>query len=102
MLITPVIRYHPAMQKVQTKLTSQGQVSVPAAVRNFLHLTPGSVLVWSQEGDRIVVERATRHSTAEVHQALFAGGAPVGVPATTLDELKQGIRRRMRHKHAGR
>ena len=38
------------MQKVQTKLTSQGQVSVPAAVRNFLHLIPGSVMVWSQDG----------------------------------------------------
>jgi len=75
---------------------------VPAAVRNFLHLTPGSVLVWSQEGERIIVERATRHSTAEVHQALFAGGAPVDVPAKTLDELKQGIRRRMQREHAGR
>ena len=52
------------MQKVQTKLTSQGQVSVPAAVRSFLYLMPGSVLVWSQDGERIVVERATRHSTA--------------------------------------
>ena len=90
------------MQKVQTKLTSQGQVSVPAAVRSFLHLAPGSVLVWSQHGDRIVVERATRHSTTEVHQALFAGGAPVGVPAKTLDELKQGIRQRMQRQHAGR
>lgn len=90
------------VQKFQTKLTSQGQVSVPAAVRKFLQLTPGSVLVWSQDGDRIVVERATRHSTADVHQALFAGGAPVGIPARTLDELKQGIRRRVQRKHAGR
>ncbi|MDP2368746.1 MAG: AbrB/MazE/SpoVT family DNA-binding domain-containing protein [Rhodoferax sp.] len=52
---------------MQTKLTSQGQVSVPAPVRKFLHLIPGSALVWTRDGDRIVVERATRHSTAEVH-----------------------------------
>jgi AbrB family looped-hinge helix DNA binding protein len=90
------------MQKVQTKLTSQGQVSVPAAVRSFLHLTPGSVLVWSQDGDRIVVERATRHSTADVHRALFASGEPFGAPAKTLDDLKQGIRQRMQRQHAGR
>lgn len=90
------------MQKVQTKLTSQGQVSVPAAVRKFLHLTPGSVLVWSQEGDRVFVERAARHSTAEVHRALFADGAPDGTPARTLDELKQGIRQRMQRQHARR
>ena len=89
------------MQKVQTKLTSQGQVSVPAAVRSFLHLMPGSVLVWSQDGDRIVVERAKRHSTAEVHQALFADQPAVGVPAKSLAELKQGIRQRMQRRHAG-
>jgi antitoxin PrlF len=90
------------MQKTQTKLTSQGQVSVPAAVRNFLHLMPGSVLVWSQEGDRIIVERATRHSTAEVHQALFAHQVPTTAPAKTLAELKKGIRQRMQRRHAGR
>ena len=89
------------MQKVQTKLTSQGQVSVPAAVRSFLHLMPGSVLVWSQEGDRIVVERATRHTTSDVHQALFEGAAPAS-PAKTLTELKQGIRQRTQRRHAGR
>ena len=89
------------MNKVQakTKLTSQSQVSVPAAVRNFLHLTPGSALVWSQDGDRIVVERAKQHSTAEVHQSLFAGQAPA---TKTLAELKQGIRQRIQRRHAGR
>jgi antitoxin PrlF len=90
------------MQKAQTKLTSQGQVSVPAAVRSFLHLTPGSLLVWSQEGDRIVVERAKRHNTAEVHQALFPAELPPTEPAKSLAELKQGIRQRMRRRHAGR
>lgn len=91
------------MQKMQTKLTSQGQVSVPASVRNFLHLIPGSVLVWTQEGDRIVVERAKRHSTEEVHQVLFSQGPPAGVgPARTLGELKQGIREQMLRRHAGR
>ena len=94
------------MEKTQSKLTSQGQVSVPAAVRNFLHLMPGSLLVWSQEGDRIIVERATRHSTAEVHQALFsdqaAGAESTTAPGKTLAELKQGIRLRMQRRHAGR
>ena len=86
------------MQKARTKLTSQGQVSVPAAVRKALHLTPGSVLEWSQDGDRITVERATRYSTAEVHQALFAGGPPAGAPAKTLAELKQGIKQAIRQR----
>ena len=86
------------MQKVQTKLTSQGQVSVPVAVRKALHLMPGSVLEWSLDGDRIVVERATRHSTVEVHQALFAGGPPAGVSPKTLTELKQGLKQAIRQR----
>lgn len=88
------------MQKAQSKLTSQGQVSVPAPVRNFLHLIPGSVLVWTQDGERIVVGRAKRHSTAEVHQALFPDASPATEPAKTLVELKQGIRQHLQRKHA--
>ena len=90
------------MQKMQTKLTSQGQVSVPAPVRNCLHLIPGSVLEWTREGDRIVVERAKRHSTTEVHHALFSEGPPSMGPAKTLAELKQGISQHMRRRRAGR
>lgn len=95
------------MQKTQTKLSSQGQVSVPAAVRSFLHLMPGSVLIWSQDGDRVVVERATRHTTSEVHKALFAGASSTSPPsppppAKTLVELKQGIRQRTQRRDAGR
>lgn len=89
------------MQVAQTKITSQGQVSVPAAVRNFLNATPGSVLVWSQEGDRVVVKRATRHSTLDVHQALFGKTASVGIPPKSLSELKRGIRQHMMRQHAG-
>ena len=89
------------MEKAQTKLTSQGQVSVPAAVRSFLQLTRGSVLIWSQEGDRVLVERATRHSTMDVHRALFGEAAAAPAPAKTLAELKQGIRQRMQRRHAG-
>lgn len=90
------------MLQIQTKLTSQGQVSVPAAVRQLLSLTPGSVLVWTEEAGRITVERAVRHSTAEVHHALFADGAPISPPVKTLAELKQGIRKHMQRRHAGR
>ena len=92
------MHYDEYMKKIQTKLTSQGQVSVPAAVRSFLNLKPGSTLVWSQDGDRIVVERATRHTTAEVHQALFASGPPAGVSAKSLTELKQGLKQSIRQR----
>jgi len=87
------------MLQIQTKLTSQGQVSVPAAIRSFLNLTPGSVLVWKEEAGRISVERSVRHSTADVHQALF--GDAQSEPAKTAAQLKQGIRQRMKRRYAG-
>ena len=59
-------------------------------------------MVWTQDGDRIVVERAKRHSTAEVHLALFPDAPSSGEPAKTLTELKQGIRQHMQRRHAGR
>jgi AbrB family looped-hinge helix DNA binding protein len=89
------------MLQIQTKLTSQGQVSVPAAVRQLLSLRPGSVLLWTEQDGRITVERAVRHSTDEVHQALFADSVVRNAPAKSLAELKQGIRQHMQRRHAG-
>jgi len=85
--------------QAHTKLTSQGQVSVPAAVRRALGLTPGSVLEWVQERGRIVVKRASRHSSLEVHGALFADAKALAKPASSA-EMKQGIRELMRRRHA--
>ncbi len=97
--ITPVMEYYVGMLHIQTKMTSQGQVSVPAAIRQLLALTPGSTLVWTQEEGRVTVHRAVRHSTSEVHQALFAEVAPETAPKT-LAELKQGVRQHMKNRHA--
>jgi len=90
------------MLQIQTKLTSQGQVSVPAAVRSLLHLTPGSMLVWKEQAGQISVERAVRHNTAEVHQALFGADTNATPDAKTAAEIKQGIRHLMQRRHAGR
>ena len=87
------------MLKIQTKLTSQGQVSVPAAVRHLLGLAPGATVEWTQEGDSVVVRRAVRSSSSEVHEALFPEGT-AGTQAKTREELKQGIARHMQRRHA--
>lgn len=90
------------MLHIQTKLTSQGQVSVPAAIRSFLNLSPGSMLVWKEKGGQISVERAVRHSTIEVHQALFGTEAGTPAPVKTPYDFKQGIRKLIQRRHAGR
>ena len=84
------------MTLAQSKLTAQGQISVPAEVRRKLGLGPGSVLEWEEEGERIVVRKAGRYSSEEVHQELFRK-RPKRRP---LAQLKEGIRRHMRKKHA--
>jgi antitoxin PrlF len=84
------------MAIAHSKLTSQGQISVPADVRRKLGLGPGSVLEWDQDGDRIVVRRAGRFTSADMQRALF----PKGSKPRTIDELKSGIRRYVRKRHA--
>lgn len=86
------------MVLAQSKVTAQGQISVPAEVRRKLGLSPGSVLEWEEDGERIVVRRAGRHSSEEIHRQLFAKGPK---PRNT-SELKEGIRRHMRKKYARR
>lgn len=83
----------------QSKLTAQGQVSVPAEVRRRLGVGPGAVLEWDDAGGAIVVRRAGRYSSEDLHRALFPKRPP---KAKTLDELKEGIRRHVRKRHARR
>jgi AbrB family looped-hinge helix DNA binding protein len=85
------------MPLAHSKLTSQGQISVPAEIRKRLALAPGSVLAWDEKGGEIVVSRAGRYTSAEVHAAVF----PDGPPATGAD-AKAGIAEYVRRRHARR
>jgi AbrB family looped-hinge helix DNA binding protein len=80
-----------------SKLTAQGQISVPAEVRRKLGVGPGSVLEWEEDGEKIVVRRAGRYTSEDVHRALFPKGPP---KRRSLRELKQGPGRYVRKRHA--
>jgi AbrB family looped-hinge helix DNA binding protein len=84
------------MSRPQSKLTSQGQISVPAEIRRKLGIGPGSVLEWDDEGDHVVVRRVGQFSSQDIHHALFARTPK----ARTLDELKTAIGKHARKKHA--
>ena len=87
------------MPLAQSKVTAQGQISVPVEVRRKLGIGPGSILEWEEDGDKIVVRRSARFSSEDIHRALF----PEQVPEShTIDEMKAGIRRRIRERHARR
>ena len=85
------------MVLARSKLTSQGQVSVPADVRRKLGIGPGSVLEWDEEGDRIFVRRSAQFSSEDIHGALFPKQPP---KSRTLEEMKEGIRRRAGERYA--
>jgi AbrB family looped-hinge helix DNA binding protein len=85
------------MPLAQSKLTAQGQTSVPVEVRRKLGIGPGSVLEWDEEGGTIVVRRAGRHTSEDVHRIVFPEGPP---SPRTLGQLKAGIRRHVRRRHA--
>lgn len=83
--------------KGRSRLTAQGQVSVPARVRETLGVSAGSVLEWETDGDRVTVRRVGKHTSEDVHMALFGGEKPVTL---SLKELKESIRTHIRAKHA--
>lgn len=87
------------MALAHSKVTSQGQISVPAGVRQKLGIGPGSILEWDEDGDKIVVRRAARFTSEDIHRALFPEQAP---KSRTVDDMKEGIRRRARERHARR
>jgi len=72
------------MALAQSKLTAQGQISVPAEVRRKLGVGPGSVLEWDEE-DGVI--------------ALFREAPP---KPHTLKEMREGLRRYVRERHARR
>ena len=87
------------MPIAQSRLTSQGQVSIPAEIRRRLGLEPGSVIEWEETQDGILVRRAGRHSFADMRAALFPNGPG---SARSADEIKAGIRAHVRRRHARR
>jgi len=66
-------------------------------VRRKLGIGPGSVLEWEADGDKIIVRRAGRFSSNDIHEALFGARK---LEANGLSELKDGIRRYVRKRHA--
>jgi len=84
------------MKLSQSRITSQGQISVPAKVRKHPALVPGSVLEWSAEQNCITVRRVGNHSFEALHQTLF----PQAPQARSLEDLKNGIRQQVRARHA--
>ncbi len=85
-----------SMPLAHSRVTAQGQISVPAEIRRRLGVGPGSVLEWAEENSTIVVRKAGRYTSEDLHAALFRKPPK----RRALAELKEGIRRYTRGRHA--
>ncbi|MCE9520934.1 MAG: AbrB/MazE/SpoVT family DNA-binding domain-containing protein [Alphaproteobacteria bacterium] len=79
-----------------SKVTAQGQISVPAEIRKKLGIGPGSILEWETQDGQAVVRKAGRSSFADVHRALF----PEKPAKRNLANVKDAIGKYIRSRHA--
>ncbi len=85
------------MSTIHSKVTAQGQISVPAPVRRRLGIGPGSILEWEERDGEFIVRRAGRSTSQDIHAAIFGTQRKAG---TTPADVKAGVRKYIRRRHA--
>ena len=80
---------------MRSKVTSRGQVTIPAPIRSKLGLAPDSVVEWCERGGEVVLRRAGTYSSLDIHRAVFSS-----VPERrTVEEMDEGIEAEVRRRH---
>jgi bifunctional DNA-binding transcriptional regulator/antitoxin component of YhaV-PrlF toxin-antitoxin module len=69
---------------------------VPAEVRKRLGVGPGAVLEWDEENGQVVVRRAGRYNSEDIHRALFRKPPE----AKSIEDLKEGVRSYVKGRYA--
>ena len=85
------------MAIARSKITSQGQISVPADVRKKLGVGPGSTIEWDEEGDKIVVRRSGKYTSEDIRRVLFPDGPP---KRASIKDMKEAIGRGISERYA--
>ena len=87
------------MAIAKSRITAQGQVSVPAEVRRRLGAGPGTILEWHEQDGAVTVRKQGRFSWRDIHAALFPNGPP---KARSIADMDAGIARYMKKKYGRR
>jgi len=80
----------------ESRVTTRGQLPLPASVREKLGLTPGMRVEWHEEGGKIYLQRAHGCTSRQINEAVFS--TPPASKST--EDFEQGIRDHVRNKHA--
>ena len=67
------------MRIATSKVTNQGQISIPSEVRRDLGIRPGTELIWDRKENGEYVVRPKRLTLADLHQM-------IGKPAVHLSD----------------
>jgi bifunctional DNA-binding transcriptional regulator/antitoxin component of YhaV-PrlF toxin-antitoxin module len=86
------------MSLAQSRITAQGQVSIPVNVMRQFGLAPGEVITWDAVDGHLVIEKAGQFTLEDVQKALKL---PQGTHRSD-QEIQDGIRAAVRAKHASR
>jgi bifunctional DNA-binding transcriptional regulator/antitoxin component of YhaV-PrlF toxin-antitoxin module len=86
------------MGLAQSRITAQGQVSIPVSIMRMFGLAPGEIITWKTQDGHLLVEKAGQYSLEDVRSSLKL---PKSAPKTD-EAIREGIKARMRAKHAVR
>jgi len=87
------------MSIARSRITSDGDIAIPAEVMTCLGVGPGAMVAWELREGEVVLRRANTRTSEEVHLALFGpNGANAGVAA----DVKKGVRTYVRRRHVRR
>ncbi len=84
------------MKAFEWKKAFQIYCSVLHRIRGQPVLSTASRVDGCEQGEGMMVRRAAKYSSLNIHEAVF-GSAP---KLKSIEDLDEGIRSRMRHKHA--
>jgi AbrB family looped-hinge helix DNA binding protein len=89
------------VKTIRSRITAQGQISVPALIRKKLGLVPGSVIEWENDENAgsVTVKKAAEYDLDDLHKVVFPDGPPKPI---TLEEIDKAIGNYMRKKYARR
>jgi bifunctional DNA-binding transcriptional regulator/antitoxin component of YhaV-PrlF toxin-antitoxin module len=86
----------------ESRITSKQQLTLPQPIRRLLGVRAGDSLLWQlDDSGKIVVETGRRFSLAGIREAVQAAGPPpVQGTIATVEEMKAGLVKAIRGKHA--